>query len=150
MNQTIKNNKSSFWTSVALAAAYIVITVAGVLIMYSDKTNSFVNKGVETFVEASWNKIAQDGIPAVLWVIFATALGAFGQMIWSFWKGFGGEKERDVSFIVVLVVTWLLGWAIIFGGTVSRYGDSQYQETIPTEQFEKLKSEGKLDSLFPG
>jgi hypothetical protein len=150
MNQTIKDNKSSFWSSVALAAAYIVITVVGIVIMYSDKSNSFVNKGMETFVEASWNKIAQDGIPAIPWVILAIALGAFGQMAWSFYKDFGGEGPRDVSFIIVLVGAWLIGWVIIFSGTVSRYGDSQYQETIPTEQYEKMKAEGTLDSLFPG
>lgn len=150
MNQTIKNNKSSFWSSVGLAAGYLVITVVAVLIMYGDKSNSFVPKGAETFVEASWNKIAQDGIPAVGWVIFAVALGSFGQMAWSFWRGFGGEKEKDTSIVWVLIGTWLIGWIIIFSGTVSRYGDSNYQETIPTEQYEKMKAEGTLDSLFPG
>lgn len=147
----IKDNKSSFWSSVGLAAGYIIITLLGVVIMYSGTDNAFVDNGDgTTFVEASWNKIARDGIPAAIWVILAIILGGLGQMVWSFWQGFGGLKEKDVSFIVVLLVTWILGWVIIFSGTVSRYGHSNYQETIPTEQYEQLKKEGKLDSLFPG
>lgn len=147
----VKNNKSSFWSSVGLAAGYLIITLAGVLIMYSGTDNSFVDRhDGTTFVEASWSKIAQDGIPGWGWVALAIAIGTFTQMIWSFRKGFGAAKEKDVTFIVVLLASWIIGWVIIFSGTVSRYGDSNYQEIIPTEQYERLKSEGKLDSLFPG
>ena len=147
----IRDNKSSFWSSVALAAAYLVFTLAAIIIMFSGTGNAFVDNGDgTTFVEASWNKIAQDGIPGLFWSAFAVILGSLGQMVYSFWQGFGGLKERDTSFIAVLIGTWLIGWIILFSGTVSRYGDSQYQETIPTVQYEKLKAAGKLDSLFPG
>jgi hypothetical protein len=151
LQEDIKNNKSSFWSGVALAIAYDVITLLGVLIMYAHTSNSFVHHTDKTtFVEASWNKIAQDGLAGWLWIVIVLIVSGWGPLIYAFREGFGGKKEKDTSFIWVLIVLWLAGWLIIFSGTVSRYGDSQYQETIPTEQYEKLKSEGTLDSLFPG
>lgn len=161
-----KKKDASIISSIVLAVGFLVIVLTGIYIISNATENKVIKRDavyqdakrgdtiikIETVpadyhVEASFSKLWEDGRPSAFLIVIALIIGAFSQMGYSFYKGFIADSEKDLKFIGVLLLSWGFSLVVLFSGVSKRYGSSNYQTILTTEQYEQVKD--NLDSLFP-